>query len=104
MTHDEELIERVAIAMWRDDMLGVTQSDWGSWSARYFTHADCWRSNARTAIAAVRAYDAERRASVLDVAAAALVGRFDPDDYRDLPLSLEQPVRLKGGLTTDKRK
>ena len=99
MTHDDELIERVKAAMIlynpNDDM-------------------------AQLAITAVRSYDAERRASVLDVDALKTfnpttpgtlvwlpdgmlsIPTHDPDDYRDLPVALEQPVRFKGGLTEGK--
>ena len=101
MTHDEELIERVKAAMIlynpNDDM-------------------------AQLAIAAVRAYDAERRASVLDVDALKSfdpkspgtlvwlpdgmpsIPAHDPDDYRDLPVAMTGHVRFEGGLTTEKRK
>lgn len=155
MTHDEELIERVKTAM-----------------IMYNPNDDM----AQLAIAAVRAYDAERRSSVLDADAlktfdpketesrllmaawrgkgmtalaelfsqwneedgnaatltarapvpfvstpdnsgpptittdgqtrvldvAALVERYDPDDYRDLPVAMTGAVRFKGGLTEGK--
>ena len=99
MTHDDELIERVKAAMIlynpNDDM-------------------------AQLAITAVRAYDAERRASVLDVDALKTfnpttpgtlvwlpdgmlsIPTHDPDDYRDLPVAMTEPVRFKGGLTEGK--
>ena len=63
-------------------------------------HPDVWKRTREDAIAflaTVRAYDAERRASVPDIAA--MVERFDPDDYRDLPLALTEAVRFRGGLT-----
>ena len=143
MTHDDELIERVKDNI-RDQALLVDTE----------VH-----DIALAAITVVRAYDAERRASVLDVDAlktfdpktpgtlvwlpdgltdaASLTytsapvqeiihpaateyvlmssvqghdcwtpdptaGCYDPDDYRDLPLSMEGPVRFKGGLTEGK--
>ncbi len=100
MTHDEELIERVKAAMIlynpNDDM-------------------------AQLAIAAVRAYDAERRASVLEVDALKSfapttpgtlvwlpdgmpsIPTHDPDDYRDLPVAMTKTIRHEGGLTEKKR-
>ena len=84
MTHDDELIERVKDNI-RDQALLVDTE----------VH-----DIALAAITVVRAYDAERRASVLDVAA--LVERYDPDDYRDLPVAMTEPVRFKGGLTEGK--
>ena len=72
------------------------------------------------AIDAVRAYDAERRASVLDVDALKTfdpkspgtlvwlpdgmpsIPTHDPDDYRDLPVAMTVPVRFRGGLTEGK--
>lgn len=95
MTHDDELIERVAIALAEDG--GELALPWSEYHENF---REAFRIPARTAIAAVRAYDAERRASVLDVDA--LVERYDPDDYRDLPVAMTEPVRFKGGLTEGK--
>lgn len=92
MTHDDELIERVALAM-----AGV--GDWTKFKKMCPNEAYYFKLKASRAISAVRAYDAERRASVLDAAAAAI---SDPDDYRDLPMSMTESVRFKGGLTEGK--
>jgi hypothetical protein len=93
VTHDEELIERVAKAMWE---ALPDKTKWHDLSASCFMRCN-YLDEAIEAIAAVRAYDAERRASVLD--AAALVERYDPDDYRDLPVAMVEPVKFRGGLT-----
>jgi hypothetical protein len=105
MTHDEELIERVKDEI-RDVALLVDTE----------VH-----DIALAAITAVRAYDAERRASVLDVAALKTfdpaspgtlvwlpdgmpsIPTHDPDDYRDLPVAMTGHVRFEGGLTEKKR-
>lgn len=97
MTHDEELIERVICAL---------------------NNYCCDERMAELAIDAVRSYDREQRAKI--EAAGGLFdlsgnGRHlmprdplaeyishDPDDYRDLPLSMTANVRFKGGLTEGK--
>jgi len=107
MTHDDELIERAAKAIYACD--------------RGLSLQTCM-DYADLAITAVRAYDAERRASVLDVDALKTfnpttpgtlvwlpdgmpsIPTHDPDDYRDLPVAMTGHVRFEGGLTTEKRK
>ena len=89
-SHDEELIERVAKSVW--DTFGKIGIDWPAASGAARDEAF---KVAMVTVTAVRAYDAERRASVLDAAAV----RHDPDDYRDLPVGLVEPVRFRGGLT-----
>jgi len=104
MTHDDELIERVKDNI-RDQALLVDTE----------VH-----DIALAAITVVRAYDAERRASVLDVDALKSfepktpgtlvwlpdglpsIPTHDPDDYRDLPLAMTVPVKFRGGLTEGK--
>ena len=106
MTHDDELIERVKDQV-RDVALLVDTE----------VH-----DIALAAITAVRAYDAERRSSVLDVDALKTfnpttpgtlvwlpdgmpsIPTHDPDDYRDLPVAMTRPVKFESGLTTEKRK
>ena len=116
MTHDDELIERVAIALAEDG--GELALPWSEYHENF---REAFRGPARTAITAVRAYDAERRTSVLDVDALKSfdpkspgtlvwlpdgmpsIPAHDPDDYRDLPVAMTGPVRFRGGLTEKKR-
>lgn len=94
MTHDDELIERVLSTLVEktDALCDLDASP-----------EITWLTLARAAVDAVRAYDAERRASVLDVDALKTfdpktpgtlvwlpdgmpsIPTHDPDDYRDLP-------------------
>lgn len=96
MTHDDELIERAA---------KVLHAEWmpeeGKFEQNSEDYREAFRDAARKLVTVVRAYDAERRASVPDIAA--MVERFDPDDYRDLPLAMTEAVRFRGGLTEGKR-
>ena len=116
MTHDDELIERVAIALAEDG--GELALPWSEYHENF---REAFRGPARTAITAVRAYDAERRTSVLDVDALKTfdpaspgtlvwlpdgmpsIPAHDPDDYRDLPTSMTMSHQHSGGLTTGKR-
>lgn len=133
MTHDDELIERAA---------KVLHAEWmpeeGKFEQNSEDYREAFRDAARKLVTVVRAYDAERRASVLDadalktfdpkspgtlvwlpdglndaemsavrnrvqeIIAASLADRYDPDDYRDLPVAMTEPVRFKGGLTEGK--
>ena len=102
MTHDDELIDRLVMQAY--EIAQARNVNGTSIDAKVFKvrHADVWKRTREDAIAflaTVRAYDAERRASVLDAAAV----RHDPDDYRDLPTALVEPVRFEGGLTEKKR-
>lgn len=101
MTHDDELIERAVKAMFDATPTELRGPQTLEEALRYAPARTTAYAQAAGVIAAVRAYDAERRASVLDVAA--LVERYDPDDYRDLPVAMTEPVRFKGGLTEGKR-
>lgn len=123
MTHDDELIDRLVTQAY--EIAQARNVNGTSIDAKVFKvrHADVWKRTREDAIAflaTVRAYDAERRASVLDVDALKTfdpttpgtlvwlpdgmlsIPTHDPDDYRDLPVALEQPVRFKGGLTEGK--
>ena len=102
MTHDDELIDRLVTQSYK--IAQARQVHGTSIDVKVFKvrHADLWKRTCEDAIAflaTVRAYDAERRASILDAAAAAIP---DPDDYRDLPLSMTADVRFRGGLTEGK--
>lgn len=118
MTHDDELIERVARVLATSNIASIYKR--GATPSEADHYWPSFRDDAQAAIATVRAYDAERRASVLDVDALKTfdpttpgtlvwlpdgmlsIPTHDPDDYRDLPVALEQPVRFKGGLTEGK--
>lgn len=123
MTHDDELIDRLVMQAY--EIAQARNVNGTSIDAKVFKvrHADVWKRTREDAIAflaTVRAYDAERRASVLDVAALKTfdpaspgtlvwlpdgmpsIPTHDPDDYRDLPVAMTEPVRFKGGLTEGK--
>ena len=113
MTHEnpkDELMIRVATAIYT---VAVAAGSEGCKVQAFYPEAI-------VAIDAVRSYDAERRASVLDVDALKTfnpttpgtlvwlpdgmlsIPTHDPDDYRDLPVAMTEPVRFKGGLTEGK--
>lgn len=98
MTHDEELIERVAKATWDEMALRhAWQMTWEQ-ARQYPIHRNAEWSRAALAIDTVRTYDREQRAKI----DAAIAPVSNPDDYRDLPLSMTADVRFKGGLTEGK--
>ena len=119
MTHDDELIERVARVLATSNIASIYKR--GATPSEADHYWPSFRDDAQAAIATVRAYDAERRASVLDVDALKSfdpkspgtlvwlpdgmpsIPAHDPDDYRDLPVAMTGPVRFRGGLTEKKR-
>lgn len=101
MTHDDELIDRLVTQSYK--IAQARQVHGTSIDVKVFKvrHADLWKRTCEDAIAflaTVRTYDREQRAKI----DAAIAPVSNPDDYRDLPLSMTADVRFKGGLTEGK--
>lgn len=92
MSDDRELVERVTDAIC--GVLYFNAHDCNATPEELAAYRMVYGHEARAAIAAVRAYDAEQRAKV---------PTHDPDSDRECPSSLVSPPRATGGLTEFKR-
>lgn len=109
MTHDDELIERVAKATWDEMALRhAWQMTWEQ-ARQYPIHRNAEWSRAALAIDTVRTYDREQRAKIDEALARHNEARHggmnmyvetrrDPDDYRD-PFSLVTRMARGPGIT-----
>jgi hypothetical protein len=92
MFKDQQLLVDVADSIFEASL----EAGWGGLDE---ISRDQMRTIAVAAIAAVRCHDAAKAVHCHDAAKAVHIPISDLDDHRDLPLSLTELLKCRGGLT-----